>query len=156
MLIRQIINLPCALFQIQRKICRRRWIKMTKLEAEVSKPSKRPLQESDDNSDCVSFPKKRKEHKDSVKKQKAAAIATANEIAKTIFQERNTNVINYSETQKQRHLQEIKELTGKVKELSDKLEDKESSIDAKRVVITNLEEKAFSRESAGGKNTVKV
>ena len=108
-------------------------------EAEVSKPSKRPLQESDDKSDCVSLPKKRKEHKDSVKKQKAAAIATANEIAKTIFQERNTNVINYSETQKQRHLQEIKELTGKVKELSDKLEDKE--LDAKRVVITNLEKK---------------
>ena len=49
------------------------------------------------------------------------------------------SIINYSETQKQRHLQEIKELTGKVKELSDKLEDKE--LDAKRVVITNLEEK---------------
>ena len=111
-------------------------------EAEVSKRSKRPLQESDvDNADSVSLPKKRKEHKDSVKKQKAAAVATANEIAKHIFQERNTSVINYSETQKQQHLQEIKKLTDKVKELSEKLEDKESSIEAKRVVVSNLEEK---------------
>ena len=63
-----------------------------------------------------------REHKDLVKAQKAAAIATANEMQ--IFQEWNTGVINYSEIQKQRHLQE----TYKVKEV------------AKRVVVSNLEE----------------
>lgn len=90
-------------------------------EVEKSKGSKRPLQESNtDNADSVPLVKKRKELKESVKTQKAAAIATANEMAKQIFQERN---INSSETEKQKHLQEIKQLTDKVKELNEKLED---------------------------------
>ena len=91
-------------------------------EAEVAKRSKCPLQESDTaNVDSLSLAKKRKEHKDSLKTQKAAAIATANEMAKQIFQEQNTT---NSETQRQQHLQEIKKLTDKVKELGEKLDDK--------------------------------
>lgn len=108
-------------------------------EVEKWKGSKRPLQESNtDNADSVPLVKKRKELKESVKTQKAAAIATANEMAKQIFQERN---INSSETEKQQHLREIKQLTDKVKELNEKLEDKQSSIEDKRVVVSNLEKK---------------
>ena len=59
------------------------------------------------------------------------------------FRERNSNS---SETEKQQHLQEIKKLTDKVKELNKNLEDKQSSIEAKRVVIWNLEEKVKELE----------
>ena len=54
--------------------------------------------------------KKRKEVKELAKTKKAAAIATANEMARQIFQEQN---INSSKTEKQQHLQEIKHLTDK-------------------------------------------
>ena len=85
----------------------------------------------------IPLAKKQKELKESAKTQKAAAIATANEMARQIFQERN---INSSKTEKQQHLQEIKQLTDKVKELNKQLKDKQSSIEAKRVVVSNLEE----------------
>ena len=54
----------------------------------------------------VPLAKKQKELKESVKTQKRAATATANEMAKQIFQEQS---INSSETEKQ-HPQEIKQL----------------------------------------------
>ena len=115
---------------------------------EEAKRSKRPLQESDiANADGMSLAKKRKEHKESVKTQKAAAIATANEMAKQIFHERNTiDAISYSETQRQQHLDEIKKLRDKVKELGEKLDDKQSAIEAKRVVVSHLEEKVEQLE----------
>jgi seryl-tRNA synthetase len=114
-------------------------------EVEVSKRSKRPLQESDVNdADSVSLAKKRKELNDA---PTAAAIATANEMAKQISHERNASAINSSEIQKQQHLREIKKLTDKVKELSEKLEDKQSSVEAKRVVISNLEDKVKRLEN---------
>ena len=60
-------------------------------------------------------------------------------MAKQIFQEQNISTIPRHKRNKM-HLQEIKKLTDKVKELSEKMEDKQSSIGAKRV-ISNLEEK---------------
>lgn len=77
--------------------------------------------------------KKRKELKESAKIQKAAAIATANEMAKQIFKEWN---INSSETENNTYWKS----TDKVKELNEKLEDKQSFIEARRFVISNLEE----------------
>ena len=70
-------------------------------EVELPKPPKRPLEESD-----TSLAKKRKEQKDTVKAQKAAAVITANLMAQQIFKERNTNV-------NRQHLQDIKNLTVK-------------------------------------------
>ena len=120
---------------------------------DTSNNLKQSRQETKDTD--ISLPKKRKEHREAIKAQKAAVIAATNKMAKEIFQVRSENVPSYSElenqlkTLQQQHQQTSQKLTDSnemIAELTTQLNDKQSSLEAKRLVISDLEEKVYTLE----------